>query len=63
MKHLQMFKSKIEPCGVCRRVMTNSVSYKKWKLGLWQMTQIKESYRLVDNIFLYVKDEGKSWKE
>ena len=39
----ELYKSKIDPCGVCgRRVMANSLL---WKLGSWQMCKNKESYR------------------
>ena len=42
---IELFKSKIDPCGVCgRRAMADSVLHKMWKLGSWQMCKNKESY-------------------
>ena len=41
-----LFKSKIDPCGVCGRSHGQfSVVHKMWKLGSWQMCKNKESYR------------------
>ena len=38
----ELFKSKIDPCGVCGSHVQFSVMHKMCKLGLWQMCKDKE---------------------